>query len=132
MAERWVLIDGSALIYRAFHALPAQPRTASGLPTNAVYGFALMLSKILAGRAPDRGAVVFDAPGPTFRAERYPDYKAQRPRTPNELRAQLSWIDALVAAHDFPALRVDGLEADDVIGTLTRRALEGGHEVHII
>jgi DNA polymerase-1 len=132
MAERWVLIDGSALIYRAFHALPAQLRTAAGLPTNAVYGFALMFRKILAGRAPDRGAVVFDPPGPTFRAERYPAYKAQRPRMPEELRAQLASIDAVVAAHAFPALRVEGFEADDVIGTLTRRALEAGHEVHII
>ncbi len=132
MAERWVLIDGSSLIYRAFHARPSNLSTASGLHTNAIYGFALMFRKILSGRAPERGAVVFDAPGPTFRKARFPDYKAQRPRMPGELREQLPHIDAVVAAHDFPRLAIEGFEADDVIGTLTRRALELGHEVHIV
>ncbi len=132
MAERWVLIDGSSLIYRAFFALPSNLSTAGGLHTNATYGFALMFRKILSGRMPERGAVVFDAPGPTFRDARYPDYKAQRPRMPGELREQLPWIEKVVEAHDFPRLSIDGFEADDVIGTLTRRALALGHEVHII
>jgi DNA polymerase I len=132
MAERWVLIDGSSLIYRAFFALPATFSTASGLHTNATYGFALMFRKILAGRMPNRGAVVFDAPGPTFRDAQFPDYKAQRPRMPAELREQLPWITKVVEAHDFPTLSIEGFEADDVIGTLTRRALALGHDVHII
>ena len=132
MTERWVLIDGSSLIYRAFFALPATFSTASGLHTNATYGFALMFRKILSGRMPSRGAVVFDAPGPTFRDAQFPDYKAQRPRMPAELREQLPWITKVVEAHDFPTLSVEGFEADDVIGTLTRRALALGHEVHII
>src|SRR5690606_34070078 len=81
---------------------------------------------------PERGAVVFDAPGQTFRDEKYPQYKAQRPRMDPELREQLEWIDKLVEAHQFPRLRVPGYEADDVIGTLTRLALEAGMEVFII
>lgn len=132
MAERWVLIDGTSLIYRAFFALPSTFSTASGLHTNATYGFALMFRKILAGKTPARGAVVFDASGPTFRDAKYPEYKAQRPRMPSELREQLPWITKVVEAHDFPTLSIEGYEADDVIGTLTRRALALGHEVHII
>ncbi|HHH30745.1 MAG TPA: DNA polymerase I, partial [Polyangiaceae bacterium] len=95
-------------------------------------GFVLMFRKILAGRQPALGAVVFDPPGKTFRDETYPAYKAHRPRMPSELRQQLEWIDAVVEAFDFPTLRVKGFEADDVIGTLTAQALELGHEVHII
>jgi len=132
MAERWVLIDGSSLIYRAFFALPTTFSTAAGLHTNATYGFALMFRKILSGKIPTRGAVVFDAPGPTFRDAKYAEYKAQRPRMPDELKEQLPWITKLVEAHDFPTLSMQGYEADDIIGTLTRRALELGHEVHII
>ena len=130
--QRVVLIDGSSMIYRAFYAIPSSFQTSGGLPTNATYGFALMFRKILAGRAPALGAVVFDAPGKTFRDEKYPAYKAQRPRMPSELKAQLPWIDRVVATHDFPSVRVEGYEADDVIGTLTKRALALGHEVHII
>ncbi len=130
--ERVVLIDGSSMIYRAFFAIPSSFRTSHGLPTNAIYGFALMFRKILLGRKPSMGAVVFDPPGPTFRDEKYPAYKAQRPRMPSELRQQLPWIDKMVAAHDFASLRVAGFEADDVIGTLTKQAVALGHEVHII
>lgn len=132
MSERVVLIDGSALIFRAFYALPQSFRTSSGLPTNATYGFALMFRKILEGRTPRFGAVVFDAPGPTFRDTTYPDYKANRPRMPSDLKPQLDWITKLVEAFGFPVLKVPGVEADDVIGTLTRQALEAGHEVRIV
>jgi DNA polymerase-1 len=130
--ERVVLIDGSSMIYRAFFAIPSNLHTAQGLHTNATYGFALMFRKILAGRKPAMGCVVFDAPGRTMRDEKYPEYKAQRPRMPGDLAEQIPWIDKVVAVHDFPTLRVPGVEADDVIGTLTREALEKGHEVHII
>ena len=132
MAERVVLVDGSALIYRAFFAIPATFSTSQGLPTNAIYGFALMFRKILAGRTPKYGAVIWDAPGGTFREERYPDYKAQRPRMDDALRRQLPWIHKLVETHDFPSLKLQGYEADDLIGTLTKRAVAAGHEVHII
>ena len=130
--ERIILVDGSSLIYRAFFAIPATLRTSDGTPTNAVFGFAQMFNKVLAGRTPTFGAVVFDAPGKTFRAERYPQYKTQRPPMPDELRVQLPLIDELVRAYAFPLLRLPGYEADDIIGTVTRMALDAGHEVHII
>jgi len=130
--ERLILIDASSLIYRAYYAIPSNFSTADGLHTNAIYGFATMFRKILSGRQPERGAVVFDAPGKTFREKKYPEYKAQRPRMDPELREQLEWVDKLVEAHRFPRLRVPGFEADDVIGTLTRLAVEAGMEVYII
>lgn len=130
--ERVVLIDGSSMIYRAFFAIPSNLQTSKGLHTNAIFGFALMFRKILAGRRPTMGAVVFDPPGPTTRDLKFPAYKAHRPGMPSDLRAQIPWINKVVEVHDFPMLRVEGLEADDVIGTLTREAVELGHEVHII
>ncbi len=131
-SERIILVDGSSLIYRAYFAIPGNFTTSSGLHTNAIYGFANMFRKILGGRQPERAAVVFDPPGPTFRAKKYPAYKAQRPPMPAELREQLPWIDKVVQSHLFPLLRVPGYEADDVIGTLTRQAVAAGMEVHII
>jgi DNA polymerase I len=130
--ERLILIDASSLIYRAYYAIPANFSTADGLHTNAIYGFATMFRKILSGRSPDRGAVVYDAPGQTFRDKKYPEYKAQRPRMDPELREQLAWVDKLVEAYAFPSLRVPGFEADDVIGTLTVQAVAAGMEVFII
>ncbi len=130
--ERVVLIDGSALIFRAYFALPTDLKTAAGQPTNAAYGFATMFRRILAGRQPRFGACVFDAPGRKFRAVHYAQYKASRGAMPEELKSQLPLIDRIVAAHDFPMLRVPDVEADDVIGTLARQAVEAGHEVHII
>lgn len=129
---RTVLIDGSSLVYRAFFALPASLRAPSGLPTNAIYGFARMFDQILGGRMPQAGAVVFDAPGPSFREALYPEYKADRPSMPSELRRQLPWIERLVQAHRFPRISMEGVEADDVIGTLTRDAVRAGHEVSIV
>lgn len=130
--SRVILIDGSSLIYRAYYAIPGNLTTSSGLHTNAIYGFALMFGKILAGKLPDYGVMVFDAPGATFREEEYPEYKAQRPSMPADLKEQLASIDRLVEEHDFPILRIPGYEADDVIGTLTRQAIEAGHEVRIV
>lgn len=129
---RLILVDGSALIYRAFFAIPANFTTAAGLHTNAIYGFATMFRRILSGRQPERGAVVFDAPGPTFRDEKYPQYKEQRPPMDATLREQLPYIDRLVEAHEFPLLRVPGFEADDVIGTLARMGEAAGMEVLIV
>ncbi|MEM1416787.1 MAG: DNA polymerase I [Myxococcota bacterium] len=130
--ERVVLVDGSAMVFRAFFAIPMGFSTEAGLPTNASYGFALMFRKIFGGKRPTRGAVVFDAPGRTFRDEAYPEYKAQRPAMPGDLRRQLPSIQRLVETHGFPTLKVEGYEADDVIGTLARAAVEAGHEVHVI
>src|SRR5689334_4173594 len=105
-----VLVDASALIYRAYHAIPDNLATSSGLHTNAIYGFATMFRKLFAGKKPDLGAVVFDSRTPTFREQRYPDYKAQRPEVPPTLAEQVPWIDKLVEASGFPSMRLDGYE----------------------
>lgn len=130
--ERIIIIDGNAVLYRAFFAIPGQLSTASGLHTNAIFGFASSFRKLLSGKTPEFGVVVFDAPGKTFREEKYPEYKAHRPSMPSELREQLEWIDRVVDANAFPLLRVPGYEADDVIGTITRLAVEAGLEVRIV
>jgi DNA polymerase-1 len=127
-----VLVDGSSLIFRAYFAIPGNLATATGLHTNAAFGFATMFRKMFAGRKPDLGAVVFDSPKKTFREERYPSYKAHRPALPDELAEQLEWIDKLVVANHFPKLRVEGYEADDVIGTLVKQAEAAGMDVLIV
>lgn len=130
--RRLVLVDGTAIIYRAYFAIPAHLSTAFGLHTNAIYGFATMFAKLFAGRHPDFGAVVFDTPGRTFRDEQYEDYKADRAPMEDKMAEQLPWIDRLVRAHEFPILKMPGYEADDVIGTLTERALADDMEVLIV
>jgi DNA polymerase I len=114
---RLVLVDGSSYIYRAFFALPPLSGP-SGLPTNAVYGFTTMLLKLLADAHADYVAVVFDAPGATFRDQLYADYKAHRPAMPGDLAAQIPWIHRVVAALRLHELTVPGVEADDVIASL--------------
>lgn len=130
--QRVVLVDGTGLLYRAWHAIPGNLKTTGGLPTNALYGFAQMFRKVLAGKRPAYGAVVFDAPQGSFRRAEHAGYKAHRPPMPDGLVRQLPYADRLVAAHRFPVVRVPGVEADDVIATLTRRALAAGHDVWIV
>jgi DNA polymerase-1 len=120
-----VLVDGSSYLYRAFHALPPLS-TAKGQPTGAVLGVVNMLYKLLDEVRPERMAVVFDAPGKTFRAELYAEYKANRPPMPDDLRAQVPPLLEAVEAMGVPLLRVQGVEADDVIGTLARQAAAAG------
>src|SRR5262245_33837674 len=111
-----------ALAYRAHFALARNPLvTSKGLPTGAVFGFLLTLDRILAREKPERIAVVFDAPEPTFRHAEYAEYKATREKMPDELVPQLEWIRRAVEARGIPFLRVPGFEADDVIGTLAAR-----------
>ncbi|MFO0724443.1 MAG: DNA polymerase I [Myxococcota bacterium] len=129
---RLVLVDGSALVYRAYFAIPASFRTKAGLPTNATYGFASMFRKLFAGKRPTHGAVVFDAGGSKARTAEYPEYKSHRPEMADDMRVQLPYIDQVVAVHRFPALRVPGVEADDIIGTLARLGKEAGLEVHVL
>jgi DNA polymerase-1 len=116
-----VLVDGSSYLYRAFHALP-DLRTRAGEPTGALRGVLSMLRRIVDDDKPDYFAVVFDAPGKTFRDAIYPQYKANRPPMPDDLAAQIEPLHALVRAHGWPLLMVEGVEADDVIGTLAKRA----------
>jgi DNA polymerase-1 len=128
--RKLVLVDGSGYLYRAFHALP--PLTNSrGEPTGAVLGVLNMLQKLRKEEAPDLIAVVFDAPGKTFRDELFESYKAQRTPMPDELRAQLQPLLESVRAMGLPLLRVDGVEADDVIGTLAQQAAAQGYDVVI-
>jgi DNA polymerase-1 len=122
-----------ALAYRAHFGFLRNPlATSKGLPTSAVFGFLLTLDRVLDQERPERIAVVFDAPDPTFRHEAYPEYKATREKMPEELGPQLEWIRRIVVAMGIPFLRVPGYEADDVIGTLARREGERGHDVWIV
>jgi DNA polymerase-1 len=123
------LIDGSSYLYRAFHALPPLSN-AKGEPTGALFGVVNMLRTTLKAR-PDYVAFVSDASGPTFRNVLYDKYKANRPPMPDELRAQIEPMLAIVGALGFPILRVTGVEADDVIGTLAKQAHEHGIDVLI-
>ncbi len=119
------LVDGSSYLYRAFHALP--PLTSSrGEPTGAVLGVLNMLNKLLKEESPDLIAVVFDAPGRTFRDDLFEEYKAHRPPMPDDLRAQVEPLLEAVDAMGLPLLRIPGVEADDVIGTLASQAAERG------
>ncbi len=120
-----LLIDGSSYLYRAFHALPPLTNT-RGEPTGAVYGVANMLRKLLADYQPDRIAVVFDAKGRTFRDDLFAQYKAHRPPMPDDLRHQIEPLHAIVSAMGLPLLMVEGVEADDVIGTLAVQATAAG------
>jgi len=128
--RKLILVDGSGYLYRAFHALP--PLTNSkGEPTGAVLGVLNMLNKMLKEEAPDRIAVVFDAPGRTFRDDLFDQYKAHRPPMPDDLRSQVQPLFDSVAAMGLPLLRVMGVEADDVIGTLAKQAAEADFDVMI-
>jgi DNA polymerase-1 len=125
-----VLVDGSSYLYRAFHAMPSLTNS-RGEPTGATYGVVNMLRRLLHDYDPAHVAVVFDAKGKTFRDELYSEYKAHRPPMPGELRDQIAPIHAIVEAMGFPLLMVEGVEADDVIGTLARQAEAQGMEVLI-
>ncbi|AOY00853.1 DNA polymerase I [Jeongeupia sp. USM3] len=120
-----LLIDGSSYLYRAFHAI-RELSAPDGTPTNALYGFINMLKKLRQTTPADYIACVFDAKGKTFRDDLYPEYKANRPSMPDELRVQIAPIHEAVAAFGVPMLIVDGVEADDVIGTLARQAAAQG------
>jgi DNA polymerase-1 len=120
-----LLVDGSSYLYRAFHALP-DLRTAGGEPTGAIRGVLSMLRVLEADYKSDFRAVVFDAKGKTFRDDWYPEYKAHRPSMPEDLVAQIEPLHQCIRAAGWPLLMVDGVEADDVIGTLSRQAAEAG------
>ena len=125
------LIDGSAYIYRAFYAV-RHLSTSSGIPTNAVYGFIGMLNKILRERGPSHIAIALDAPGPTFRHDLSPDYKATRPKMPEDLAKQIPFIKRLIEAFGIRSIEIPGYEADDIIGTLAAWANGQGAKVVIV
>ncbi len=125
-----LLIDGSSYLYRAFHAMP-DLRSPDGRPTGAVYGMVNMLRRLEKEVQFDYSACVFDAKGKTFRDDLYPEYKANRPSMPEELAAQIKPVHEVVQASGWPLLMVDGVEADDVIGTLARMGEAAGFQVII-
>jgi DNA polymerase-1 len=129
---RLLLLDGHSLAYRAFYALPVENfSTTTGQHTNAVYGFTAMLINVLRDEQPTHIAVAFDVSRQTFRSEEYSDYKANRSKSPDEFQGQVSLIKEVLAALRIATVEKDGFEADDVIGTLTTEALNGGFEVLI-
>ena len=130
-SESLVLIDGSSYLYRAFHALPELTNKA-GEPTGAVHGVLNMLHKLIRDTVPTHLAIVFDAPGKTFRDDLYEAYKANRPPMPDDLRAQVDPLLSAIEANGWPLLRIAGVEADDVIGTLAKRAAAAGMPVVIV
>lgn len=125
-----ILIDGSSYLYRAFHAYPGTMSNGE-IPTNAVYGVVNMLRSMMRQFASDRIAVVFDAKGKTFRDDMYPEYKANRPPMPDDLRCQIEPLHNVIRAMGLPLICIPGVEADDVIGTLAYQASQQGMPVLI-
>src|SRR5579864_3520298 len=119
--ESLLLIDGHNLVYRAFFAMPALSNT-RGEMTNAAFGFTSMLFKALNDHHPTYAIAAFDPPGPTFRHDEFAEYKAQRAKMPPELAPQFPWCREIVDALGIPIIEVPSFEADDVIGTLARKA----------
>jgi DNA polymerase-1 len=132
MSKRLLLIDGHSMAYRAFYALPPENfTTASGQHTNAIYGFATMLLSLLSSEKPTHVAVAFDVSRKTFRSEIFPEYKANRAKTPDEFRSQMSYLHELVTAFGITTFEIDGYEADDILATIAKRAESEGAEVLI-
>ncbi|MDY6875263.1 MAG: DNA polymerase I [Chloroflexota bacterium] len=131
MSHKLVLIDGHALAYRAFHALPEDMKTAQGELTNAVYGFTSMLLTVMHDEQPTHIAVTFDK-GRTFRHDMYTDYKAHRAKMPEEMRSQMARIRQVVETLTIPVFEQAGYEADDLLGTLARQAEEQGADTLIV
>ena len=119
--EKLLLVDGSSYLYRAFHALP-DLRSSDGRPTGAIYGVLNMLQKLIKSERPDYLSVVFDTPVKTFRHDIFPEYKANRQKTPEDLIAQIEPLHQAIINLGLPLIAVDGVEADDVIGTLAMEA----------
>ena len=126
--SKLVLVDGSSYLFRAYHALP-KLTSSRGEPTGAIHGVLNMINKLASDEETTHFVVVFDAPGKTFRDEIYPDYKADRDAMPEELKAQIEPLLEAIPAMGLPLLRIEGVEADDVIGTLCRQGRDAGMDV---
>jgi len=125
------LIDGSAYFYRAYHAITPLT-TANGLPTHAAYGFTNILLRVIKEKSPEFLAVAFDAKGPNFRHEMYPDYKANRPPMPDDLAVQIPYIKKIVEAHNIHTMEEQGVEADDLIASAARKLAALGYKVIVV
>ncbi|MCZ6508080.1 MAG: DNA polymerase I, partial [Acidobacteria bacterium] len=128
---RLFLIDGYSNIYRAFHAI-RELSNSRGEPTNAVYGFINMLRKLLREEEPDLIGVAFDVSSDTVRKQQYAEYKANRKPMPDDLRAQIPWVRQAIEAYRIPILEMEHYEADDVLGTLAKKAAAEGYEVILV
>jgi DNA polymerase-1 len=128
---KFVIVDGSNYLFRAFYAI-RELSNSKGFPTNAIYGFTTMLMKLLRDQQPDYIAVAFDVKGPTFRHEAFEDYKATRQATPDTLIPQIPFVKEIVRGFSIPVLEQQGIEADDIIGTIARRQAEAGMDVIIV
>ena len=129
------LIDGSGYIFRAYHGLPPLTRKSDGLPVGAVAGYCAMLNKMLTGfgtGGPTHLAVIFDYSGKSFRNDLYPKYKAQRPPAPEDLVPQFGLIREATVAFGLPSIEMEGYEADDLIATYARLAVEAGATVTVV
>ena len=131
MGKKLILIDGNSLVHRAFHAIPPLT-TGTGQHTNAVYGFTTMFLRLLEDERPDYLAVAFDKGKVTFRHGEFEDYKANRTETPDELRSQFPLVKELLEAYRVPIFEQEGYEADDLLGTLARKAEAEGFSVLIV
>ena len=129
---RLYLIDGSSYIFRAFYGIKQFLSNSKGLPTNAIYGFASMLLKILREEQPEYIAIIFDPKGKTFRHEMYKEYKANRKETPDDLKPQIPYIINLVEVFNIVSMQQEGFEADDLIGTISKKAEKKGFDVTIV
>jgi DNA polymerase-1 len=126
-----MLLDTYGLVYRAFFALPVMT-TATGMPTNAAYGFIMMLQKVLADERPTHVIAAFDKGVPRARLERYAEYKANRQETPDDLRSQFALVRKVLAAYDIPIVEIDGEEADDIIATLAKKSVEARQRTLVV
>ena len=131
MERRFIIIDGSSLMYRAFFALPLLT-SSEGIYTNAIMGFSNMLGKILTDYKPELIAVAFDKSRKTFRTDMYEAYKGQRAKTPDELKSQIPLLQEFLAALGIAFIEKDNYEADDIIGTLAKKSASEGYEVLIV
>ena len=131
--KKLFLLDAYALIFRAYYAFISNPMTNSkGLPTSTIFGFTLVLDEVLRKEKPTHIAVVFDPPSPTFRHELYREYKANREATPEDIKLAIPYIKRMLEGFCIPAVEVSGYEADDVIGTLSKKAEKEGYTVYMM
>ncbi|RLC23559.1 MAG: DNA polymerase I, partial [Deltaproteobacteria bacterium] len=131
ISKKIFLIDGSAFLYRAFHAIRSLS-TSKGHPTNATFGFTRILLKLLKDNNPEYAVVLFDVKGPTFRHKMYDQYKANRPPMPEELASQIPDIKRIISALNIPVVEKQGFEADDLVGTYSKLAQTKGFHVVMV
>ena len=131
--KRLFLVDAYALIFRAYYAFMRNPMyNAEGFNTSCVFGFVNALEEVLAKERPTHIAVAFDPSGPNFRHKLFPKYKANRDETPEDIKKSVPYIKDILRAYGIPILQVDGFEADDVIGTIAKKAEEDGYTVYMM